>query len=62
MSTITITSKKKLVVMEEAEYRNLIERLEDLEDMLDAQEQISEYEQKGGISFDTVIESLECKK
>ncbi len=53
MSTITITSKKKLVVLKEAEYRSLIERLEDLEDLIDALEQVKEYEENGGenISF-----------
>jgi hypothetical protein len=36
--------------------------LEDLEDLMDAQEALKEYDRTGGIPFDEFIKSLEDKK
>jgi len=62
MSTITITSKKRLVVMEESEYRRLVERLEDFEDLFDHEEAMKEYRETGGTDFREFYNSLKAKR
>ena len=62
MSTITINSKKKLIVLEEAEYRSLIERLEDWEDLLEHEEAMQKYRENGRTDFREFYDSINVNK
>ncbi len=59
MTNITITSEKPIVVLEEAEYRRLLNRLEYLEDILDHFEEMRQYQRTGGVEFREFIDGKE---
>ena len=60
MTTITISSEKPIVVLDESDYRQLLDKLENLEDLLDHYESMKDYHSTGGRSFrEHIVETEE---
>ena len=56
MTTITISSEKPIVVLDENDYRQLLDKLETLEDLIDHYEAMKEYQSTDGKAFRELLD------
>lgn len=57
MNTIKISADKPIVILQEEEYRRIIDKIEYLEDLLDHEQAMKEYRTSGGKRFRDLLET-----